>query len=446
MSKRHASPPAAAPAAAANAQAAAGLSIQTFGCRLNFYESEVMRRHAEAAGLDDALIINTCAVTSEAQRQAEQAIRRAHRQAPDRPIIVTGCAAQIAPERFAGMPQVARVLGNEEKLTAQAWGASDSQARVQVNDIMQATSLAPQLIDGFDQQTRAFIQVQQGCDHRCTFCIIPFGRGNARSVPMGDVITQVRHLVEGGTKEVVLTGVDITSYGPDLPGAPSLGQLVRRLLAAVPELPRLRLSSIDSIEIDEHLLHVLANEPRFMPHLHLSLQAGSDLILKRMKRRHLRADALRVCQQIRDLRPDVVFGADLIAGFPTETEAQFQDSLALVEDCGLIYLHVFPYSERAGTPAARMPQVPKAQRKERAARLRAAGEAALAAYTQSQIGSRCTVLSEQGGVARSPQFLPLALPGVAAGQLVEVELAANPNTRPGAPTLRGLPLSSARLA
>lgn len=417
--------------------------MQTFGCRLNFYESEVMRRHAKAAGLDDALIVNTCAVTSEAQRQAEQAIRRAHRDAPQRPIIVTGCAAQIAPERFAAMPQVQRVLGNEEKLRPEAWGASSEHARVEVNDIMQATTLAPQLIDGFDQQTRAFIQVQQGCDHRCTFCIIPYGRGNARSVPMGDVITQVRHLVEGGTKEVVLTGVDITSYGPDLPGDPSLGQLVRRLLSAVPELPRLRLSSIDSIEIDEHLLHVLANEPRFMPHLHLSLQAGSDLILKRMKRRHLRADALRVCQKIRALRPDVVFGADLIAGFPTETEEQFQDSLALVEDCGLIYLHVFPYSEREGTPAARMPQVAKPVRKERAARLRAAGDAALASYTQSQIGARCQVLVEKGGLARSPQFLAVSLPDAPAGSLVDVVLQANDGAAGKGPTLRGHPLALA---
>ncbi|MFQ6018533.1 MAG: tRNA (N(6)-L-threonylcarbamoyladenosine(37)-C(2))-methylthiotransferase MtaB, partial [Kiloniellaceae bacterium] len=346
--------------------------IITFGCRLNAYESEVMRDHARASGLQNAVIVNTCAVTAEAERQARQAIRRARREHPGARLIVTGCAAQIAPQAYAAMPEVDRVLGNAEKLKAASFGP-DERARVLVNDIMAVKETAAHLIQGFAERTRAFVQVQQGCDHRCTFCIIPFGRGNSRSVPLGEVVAQVRTLVEGGTAEVVLSGVDVTSYGRDLPGGPGLGQMMRRLLRLVPALPRLRLSSVDPAELDEDLLRLIAEEARLMPHLHLSLQSGDDLILKRMKRRHGRADALGLCARVRALRPDVVFGADLIAGFPTETEAMFRNTLRAVEDCGLTYLHVFPYSARPGTPAARMPQVPAPTRKERAARLRAAG-------------------------------------------------------------------------
>jgi len=363
--------------------------ILTFGCRLNAYESEVMRGHAAAAGLNDTIIVNTCAVTAEAERQARQAIRRARRAHPDARIVVTGCAAQIAPERYAAMAEVDRVIGNEEKLKPESFDKSflsEDLPRVLVNDIMAVTETAPQLIDGFAERTRAFVQVQQGCDHRCTFCIIPYGRGNSRSVPLGEVVRQVRALVEDGTAEVVLTGVDITSYGGDLPGRPRLGQMLRRLLSQVPDLRRLRLSSLDAIELDPDLTRLIAEEPRLMPHLHLSLQAGDDMILKRMKRRHSRSEAVDLCNELRELRPDIVFGADLIAGFPTETDAMFENSLKLVEDCGLTYLHVFPYSARKGTPAAKMPQVPGPVRKERAARLRAAGEAALDRFLDAQVG------------------------------------------------------------
>ncbi|MGI9464801.1 MAG: tRNA (N(6)-L-threonylcarbamoyladenosine(37)-C(2))-methylthiotransferase MtaB, partial [Aestuariivirgaceae bacterium] len=333
--------------------------VITFGCRLNTYESEVMRSHAKACGLDDAVIINTCAVTAEAQRQARQAIRRARRDNPDSRIIVTGCAAQIDPDGFAGMDEVDHVLGNEEKLQAESYAFGvEREEKVQVNDIMSVTETAGHLIDGFAGRTRAFVQIQNGCDHRCTFCIIPFGRGNSRSVPAGDVVRQIQVLLENGYKEIVLTGVDITSYGADLPGTPSLGNLVRRILKTVPALPRLRLSSIDSIEADAELMAAFAEEDRLMPHVHLSVQSGDDMILKRMKRRHLRADSIAFCNELRDLRPDVVFGADIIAGFPTETEEMFDGSLRLVEECGLTFLHVFPYSARPGTPAARMPQVP----------------------------------------------------------------------------------------
>ncbi|HMA14319.1 MAG TPA: tRNA (N(6)-L-threonylcarbamoyladenosine(37)-C(2))-methylthiotransferase MtaB, partial [Kiloniellaceae bacterium] len=332
--------------------------ILTFGCRLNAYESEVMRGHAEAAGLDDAIIVNTCAVTGEAERQARQAIRKARRENPTAQIIVTGCAAQIDPAGFAAMAEVDRVLGNEEKLHAESFLDAGA-PRVAVNDIMAVKETAPQLIAGFAERTRAFVQVQQGCDHRCTFCIIPYGRGNSRSVPLGEVVRQVRTLVEQGTAEVVLTGVDITSYGGGLPGQPKLGQMVRRLLAQVPELKRLRLSSLDAIELDADLKRLVAEEERLMPHLHLSLQAGDDMILKRMKRRHLRADSIRFCEEVRRLRPDIVFGADIIAGFPTETEEMFENSLRIVNECGLTHLHVFPFSPRKGTPAARMPQVPR---------------------------------------------------------------------------------------
>ena len=397
--------------------------ILTFGCRLNAYESEVMRGHAETAGLTDAIIVNTCAVTGEAERQARQAIRKARRENPQAQIIVTGCAAQIDPDGFAAMAEVDRVLGNEEKLRADSFISADA-PRVAVNDIMTVRETAPQLIAGFAERTRAFVQVQQGCDHRCTFCIIPYGRGNSRSVPLGEVVRQVRALTEQGTAEVVLTGVDITSYGGDLPGQPALGQMIRRLLAQVPELQRLRLSSLDAIELDPDLRRLIAEEPRLMPHLHLSLQAGDDMILKRMKRRHSRAEAVALCDDLRDLRPDIVFGADLIAGFPTETEAMFENSLKLVEDCGLTYLHVFPYSARKGTPAAKMPQLPMAVRKERAARLRQAGEAALSRFLDSQLGRRAAVLIEKREadgrfLGRSETFAPVLLDSGDVGAVIE---------------------------
>ena len=394
--------------------------VVTFGCRLNAYESEVMKGHARAAGLNDAVILNSCAVTAEAERQLRQAIRRTRRERPGAQIIVTGCAAQISPETYAAMPEVDRVVGNREKLEPGSW-LPQGQPRVAVNDIMAVEETASHLIQGFEEKTRAFVQVQQGCDHRCTFCIIPYGRGNSRSVPLGAIVDQVRTLAGNGVKEVVLTGVDITSYGADLPGKPQLGQMVRRLLACVPELPRLRLSSIDAVEIDPDLLRLIAEEPRLMPHLHLSLQAGDDMILKRMKRRHLRADAVALCQEVRSLRPDVVFGADLIAGFPTETEAMFENTLRLVEDCGLTYLHVFPYSARQGTPAARMPQVEKAVRKERAARLRAAGARAERAFLDNRIGTTAEVLIEKDGFGRSEHYAPVRIEGQP-GEIVRAKI------------------------
>ena len=405
-----------------------GPEILTFGCRLNAYESEVIRRHASNAGLRDAVIVNTCAVTAEAERQARQAIRKARREHPDSQIIVTGCAAQINPERYAAMTEVNRVVGNEAKLQPETFGSSEH-PRVQVNDIMAVRETAAHLIDGFETRTRAFVQVQQGCDHRCTFCVIPYGRGNSRSVPIGDVVQQVRLLVERGVKEVVLTGVDVTSYGADLPGQPTLGQMMRRLLAQVPSLPRLRVSSIDAVEIDADFLRLIAEEPRLMPHLHLSLQAGDDLILKRMKRRHSRAQAVSLCDEIRALRPDVVFGADLIAGFPTESDEMFANSLRLIEDCGLTYLHVFPYSARPETPAARMPQVPKAVRKARAAALREAGAAAERLFLDSQIGQTVEVLlehehSDGGVVGRSRHFAPVVLPEGRPGTIRSAAIAA----------------------
>ena len=404
-----------------------GPRILTFGCRLNAYESEVMRGHAEAAGLADAIIVNTCAVTGEAERQARQAIRKARRENPGAQIIVTGCAAQIDPAGFAAMTEVDRVIGNEEKLHAESF-LLEGAPRVAVNDIMTVRETAPQLIAGFAERTRAFVQVQQGCDHRCTFCIIPYGRGNSRSVPLGEVVRQVRALVNEGTAEVVLTGVDITSYGGDLPGRPSLGQMLRRLLAQVPDLKRLRLSSLDAIELDPDLRRLIAEEPRLMPHLHLSLQAGDDMILKRMKRRHSRVEAVALCEELRSLRPEIVFGADLIAGFPTETEAMFENSLRLVEDCGLTYLHVFPYSARKGTPAARMPQLPMAVRKERAARLRAAGARAFSRFLDGQVGTVASVLIEKREadgryLGRSETFAPVLLDGGAIGSVVEAGIA-----------------------
>lgn len=381
--------------------------IVTFGCRLNTFESEVMRDRA--SGLDDTIIFNTCAVTKEAERQARQAIRKARRERPGARIIVTGCAAQVNADAFAAMPEVDRVIGNAEKLTEAAYR---SNAPVMVGDIMAVRETAGHLVEGFEGRARAFVQVQQGCDHRCTFCIIPYGRGNSRSAPIGEIAAQVSTLVENGYSEIVLTGVDITSYGGDLPGRPSLGQMVRRLLAQVPELPRLRLSSIDCIEIDDDLMRLIEAEPRLMPHFHLSLQAGDDLILKRMKRRHGRDDAITICDAIRDRRPDVVFGADLIAGFPTESEAMFQRSLDLVEECGLTWLHVFPYSARPGTPAARMPQVPGDIRRDRAARLRQAGATAAARFLDSQVGATATVLVEKDNTGRSEHFAPVRSDGV----------------------------------
>lgn len=380
--------------------------IVTLGCRLNAYESEVMRRHVTDAGLGDCVIVNTCAVTAEAVRQAEQTIRKLRRERPSARLIVTGCAAQIEPERFAGIDGVDHVIGNAEKLEAGTFRAlsADTLERIAVNDIMSVKETALHMIDGFGSRARAYVQIQNGCDHRCTFCIIPMGRGPSRSVPAGEVVAQVRKLVEGGYPEVVLTGVDITSYGTDLPGTASLGRLVKQVLAHVPELARLRLSSIDQVEADEHLLDAIASESRLMPHLHLSMQAGDDMILKRMKRRHLRDDAIRFCETVRRLRPDVVFGADLIAGFPTETDTMFESTLDLVESCGLTYLHVFPFSPRKGTPAARMPQVDRRVVKERAARLREKGEAARARYLDRLRGTRIELLMEREDLGRTPQF------------------------------------------
>ncbi len=397
--------------------------LVTFGCRLNFYESEVMRDHAQNAGLDDAIIFNTCAVTKEAERQARQSIRRARRENPDAKIIVTGCSAQISPETYSGMDEVDQVIGNDLKLKAESWGRENTEA-VLVNDIMSVQETAGHLINGYEDKSRAFLQVQNGCDHRCTFCIIPYGRGNSRSVPIGVIADQVRALVDQGYNEIVFTGVDVTSYGPDLPGSPTFGQMIRRVLALVPELPRLRLSSLDPVEIDEDLWRLIAEEPRLMPHLHLSLQAGDDMILKRMKRRHLRQDVIDVCRKARDLRPDMAFGADIIAGFPTETEEMFQNSLRIVEECDISYLHVFPYSEREGTPAARIPnQVHVPERKERAARLRALGEAQVAALMDKHIGRQSTVLIEKGGVGRAENFMSVAVDdALEVGHLVDVTL------------------------
>jgi threonylcarbamoyladenosine tRNA methylthiotransferase MtaB len=406
-----------------------GVEIVTFGCRLNTYESEAMQRHAEEAGLGDVVIVNTCAVTAEATRQARQTIRKLAREKPGARIVVTGCAAQVEPGTFAAMPEVAKVLGNHEKMQADTWaglrdfglGASE---KVIVNDIMAVKETAVHLIDGMRGRTRAFVQVQNGCDHRCTFCIIPYGRGNSRSVPMGVVVDQIRTLVEHGSREVVLTGVDITSYGKDLPGEPTLGALVKGLLRHVPELERLRISSIDSVEADRDLLDVIANEPRLMPHLHLSLQAGDDLILKRMKRRHLRADAIAFCDEVRRLRPDMVFGADIIAGFPTEDEAMFERSLAIVDECGLTHLHVFPFSPRPGTPAARMPQVARDVVKDRARRLRAKGEEALRRHLEREVGARRQVLVETDQLGRTEGFTLVRFGRpVQAGDIIDTAIA-----------------------
>ena len=405
----------------------------TLGCRLNAYESEAMREMADSAGLSGAVIVNTCAVTAEAVRKARQEIRRLSRENPGAPIIVTGCAAQTEPETFAAMPEVARVVGNHEKMQPATWAAltdpDHGTERVMVDDIMSVRETAGHLIDGFGRH-RAYVQVQNGCDHRCTFCIIPFGRGNSRSVPAGVVVDQISRLRDRGFNEVVLTGVDLTSWGADLPGAPRLGNLVRRILRMVPDLPRLRISSIDSIEADPDLMESIATEPRLMPHLHLSLQAGDDMILKRMKRRHLRDDAIRFCDEARRLRPDILFGADIIAGFPTETEAMFQNSLRLVADCGLTFLHVFPFSARHGTPAARMPAVPGGLIRDRAARLRAAGDAALAAHLATQVGRTCRVLTEGPRLGRTEQFTEVVFDrDMPEGTLVDVAIRGHDGTR-----------------
>jgi threonylcarbamoyladenosine tRNA methylthiotransferase MtaB len=408
------------------------VDVVTFGCRLNAAESEVIRREAEGAGFTDTVVVNTCAVTAEAVRQARQTIRALRRERPQAKIVVTGCAAQTEPQTFTAMLEADRVLGNAEKLSASGWAQAraafdlDNAPKALVNDIMAAKETAAHLVDHFSGRSRAFVQVQNGCDHRCTFCIIPYGRGNSRSVAMGAVVDDVRRLVGNDYREVVLTGVDITSYGSDLPGAPRLGTLVKQILKHVPELKRLRLSSIDSVEADRDLLDALASDARLMPHLHLSLQAGDDLILKRMKRRHLRADAIAFCQTVRQLRPDTVFGADLIAGFPTETEDMFQNSLALVEECGLTHLHVFPFSPRLGTPAARMPQLSRTVVKDRAWRLREAGALALRRHLDGEVGATRRVLIETRDIGRTEHFTQVKLAAAAdVGTIVDLKMTAH---------------------
>lgn len=412
------------------------VDIVTFGCRLNAFEAEVIRREAEGAGLSDTIVINSCAVTNEAVAQARQSIRKLKRERPGARIVVTGCAAQTQSGMFADMAEVDRVVGNDDKMRSSAWreaqaafdlGASE---KIAVSDIMAVKEMAPHLIDGFASGLpRVFVQVQNGCDHRCTFCIIPFGRGNSRSVPMGAVVDQVRALVARGHAEIVLTGVDLTSYGTDLPGAPKLGMLTKQILRHVPELRRLRISSIDSIEADGDLLDAIAEDSRLMPHLHLSLQSGDDMILKRMKRRHTRGDAIAFCDQVRRLRPDIALGADIIAGFPTETEEMFSRSLDLVQECGLTFLHVFPYSPRPGTPAARMPQVAGGAIKERAKRLRAAGEAALRHRLQAEIGAMRDVLIESDGQGRTEHYLPVAIAGERVGSVVPLKIVGSDGER-----------------
>ncbi|CAA7616482.1 Threonylcarbamoyladenosine tRNA methylthiotransferase MtaB [Magnetospirillum sp. LM-5] len=404
--------------------------IVTFGCRLNAYESEVMREHARAAETGvETIIVNTCAVTAEAERQARQTIRKLRRDNPTARIVVTGCAAQVHPERFAEMAEIDQVLGNAEKMQPAIF-AAPPEDRIVVTDIFQVRETAEHLVSSFEGRARAFVEVQQGCDHRCTFCIIPFGRGNNRSVPLGRVVEQVRGLVDSGIREVVLTGVDVTAYGSDLPGTPGLGQLVRRLLAQVPELPRLRLSSLDPVEVDDDLLRAVAEEERLLPHFHLSVQAGDDLILKRMKRRHARADVVALAARLRELRGDVALGADIIAGFPTEDEAMFNSSLELVDEAGLTHLHVFPFSSRPGTPAARMPKVPGDVVKERAARLRAKGEAAMDAFLDTRLGREVAVLVEQDDQGFCEHYLPVRLKAPAAeGTIVRARVTGRDGTR-----------------
>ena len=426
------------------------LDIVTFGCRLNTYESEVMRREAESAGLaglsGGAVIFNTCAVTGEAVRQARQAIRKARRENPQARIIVTGCAAQTDPGGFAVMDEVDLVLGNEEKLKAHNYRALpdfgvNQFEKARVNDIMSVTETASHMVDAIEGRARAFVQVQNGCDHRCTFCIIPYGRGNSRSVPMGAVVEQVKRLTGNGHAEMVLSGVDMTSYGADLPGAPRLGRLVRTILRQVPDLARLRLSSIDSIEADDDLMEAIATEKRLMPHLHLSLQHGDDMILKRMKRRHLRDHSIAFCETVRGLRPDVVFGADIIAGFPTETDAMFENSLRIVDECGLTHLHVFPFSPREGTPAARMPQVARAAVKARAARLRAAGEAAYGRHLAAAAGTRQRILVERDRIGRTEGFTLAAIAAGKPGEIVDAVVAGHDGEK-----LIALPANAAQAA
>lgn len=408
------------------------LDVMTFGCRLNTLDSEVMMRAAKEAGLENTLLVNTCAVTGEAVRQARQAIRRAKRDHPNRRVLVTGCAAQTEAETFAAMDEVDAVLGNEEKLQSASYqqlpdfGVS-AEEKIIVNDIMSVRETAPHMVDAMGDRTRAFVQVQTGCDHRCTFCIIPYGRGNSRSVPMGSVVDQVKRLVGNGFREVVITGVDITSYGADLPGKPTLGTLVQTVLSEVSDLPRLRLSSIDSIEVDEPLMEAIVSDQRLLPHLHLSLQSGDDMILKRMKRRHLRDDTIRFCDDVRRLRPDIVYGADIIAGFPTETDAMFENSLKTVDECGLTHLHVFPYSPRPGTPAAKMPQVNGAVIKERAKRLREKGAERLNQHLDGVIGQRAQVLIERAfddgsRLGRTEQFTLVRLDCGDEGEIIPAQI------------------------
>lgn len=382
------------------------LEIITFGCRLNSYESELIKQSAEKAGLTNTIIFNSCAVTSEAERQLKQAIRKAKRENPDAKLIVTGCAAQINPDKYSKMDEVFKVLGNEEKVKTESYLPSfiDNTEKALVNDIMSIKETAPQLIEGVDGKSRAFIQIQNGCNHRCTFCIIPYGRGNSRSVPIGEIVKQTQMLVDSGFNELVLTGVDMTSYGEDLPASPKLGQMMKRLLSNVPNLKRLRLSSIDVAEIDEDLLDLIANEKRLMPHLHLSLQSGDNMILKRMKRRHNREQIIEFTEKARKLRPDIVFGCDIIAGFPTETEEMFENTRNIITEAGLTYLHIFPYSEREGTPAARMPQVEKPIRKQRAKILRELGDLQLIKHLNSQIGKTVSIISESDGFGRAEDF------------------------------------------
>ncbi|WP_456391285.1 tRNA (N(6)-L-threonylcarbamoyladenosine(37)-C(2))-methylthiotransferase MtaB [Profundibacter sp.] len=407
----------------------------TLGCRLNSYETEAMKGLAKSAGVQNAVVINTCAVTSEAVRKARQEIRKLRRAHPDAKLIVTGCAAQTEPETFAAMAEVDLVVGNTEKMQPETWAQMGpdfigQSERVQVNDIMSVTQTAGHLIDGFGTRSRAYVQVQNGCDHRCTFCIIPFGRGNSRSVPAGVVVDQIKRLVDSGYNEVVLTGVDLTSWGADLPAAPRFGDLVMRILKLVPDLPRLRISSIDSIEADDALMCAIATEPRLMPHLHLSLQAGDNMILKRMKRRHSREDAIAFTEQARKLRPDITFGADIIAGFPTESDAMFENSLAMVTDCNLTWLHVFPYSARTGTPAARMPAVNGAIIKTRAASLRAAGNIQVAKHLKAQIGQAHNILLENPRMGRTEQFTPVSFAtDQPVGQIISAEITGYTDTQ-----------------
>ena len=415
------------------------VDVLTFGCRLNAYESEAIKLRAGEAGLENAIIVNTCAVTGEAVRQSRQAIRKARRANPHARIIVAGCAAQTEPETYAAMREVDQVLGNAEKLKAESYAFGVAE-RVRVNDIMSVKETAAQFVDSFEGRARAVLQVQNGCDHRCTFCIIPYGRGPSRSVGLGAVVEEARRLVANGFQEIVLSGVDLTAYGADLPGKPSLGTLVARILKLLPELPRLRLSSIDSIEVDDELLRAIAEEKRLMPHFHLSVQAGDNLILKRMKRRHAREHTIEFCETVRRLRPDAAFGADLIAGFPTETEAMFANTLSLVDEAGLSYLHVFPFSPRKGTPAARMPQLPRGLIKERAARLRATGDQALASHLSALVESEQDVLIEKPGMGRTPCFAPVKFKGAGeAGDIVRVRITASD----GKHLIGGTPLQEA---